>query len=259
MDRLLGNMKYLLDEYPLIVLPSLAVKVGLNESIILQQLHYWVQKSKHIEEGKRWIYNSYPEWQKQFPFWSEKTIKRTITKLENEGFILSGNFNKLSFDRTKWYTIDYEKLDSVPTIGSNCPDEEPNLSRPIPDTTTDKEEEEGNPFRFYEENGFGTLSPFIAEQIDDWMKDFNGSVIVEALKESLNNNVRKWAYADKILKNWSQMNLTTLQQVKAYVEEQKILREKPKTHSTSMLPKQEKKYREVEYVEPPDFIGEEWS
>lgn len=221
-------MKYLLDEYPLIILPSLAVKVGLNESIILQQLHYWVHKSKHIEEGKRWIYNSYPDWQKQFPFWSEKTIKRTITKLENEGYILSGNFNKLSFDRTKWYTIDYEKLDSVPTIGSNCPDEVPNLTLPIPDTTSDTTtdiEEEDNPFRFYEENGFGTLNSFISEKIDKWMEEFGGSVIVEALKESLINNVRKWVYAEKILNNWSQMNLKTLQQVRAYTEEQKRRKE----------------------------------
>jgi hypothetical protein len=62
----------LLNEYPLIVLPELAVKIGLNESIVLQQIHYWlIQHEKQeidFHDGRYWVYNSYPEWNKQFPF-----------------------------------------------------------------------------------------------------------------------------------------------------------------------------------------------
>lgn len=143
--------RLLLDESPLVVIPELAVKVGLNESIILQQLHYWLDKSKHVKDGRRWVYNSYADWQEQFPFWSEATIKRTITKLENQGYILTGNYNKKAFDRTKWYTINYgmiyEPLDEVKmtrpsgqndlSMRSKCTDDEVKMTPPIPETTTE--------------------------------------------------------------------------------------------------------------------------
>ena len=33
---------YLINEYPLQVLPSLCKKVGINEAIFIQELHYWL-------------------------------------------------------------------------------------------------------------------------------------------------------------------------------------------------------------------------
>ena len=62
----------LINEPPLQVLPSLACAVGLNEALILQQFHYWLQHSNNIKDGHKWIYNSYQEWHKQFPFWKSK-------------------------------------------------------------------------------------------------------------------------------------------------------------------------------------------
>ena len=62
-------MSLLISEPPLIVLPSLARLVGLNEAIILQQVHYWLQRSSNIKDGHRWVYNSYPNWYKQMPVW----------------------------------------------------------------------------------------------------------------------------------------------------------------------------------------------
>lgn len=103
----------LLDERPIMVLPKLACEIGLNEAIILQQIHYWLQKSKNIEAGHKWIYNTYNAWQKQFPFWSIPTIRRTITSLEKQGVLITGNFNKAGFDKTKWYRIDYQKIESM--------------------------------------------------------------------------------------------------------------------------------------------------
>lgn len=104
--------KLLIDEQPLQVLPSLANLLGLNKAIFLQQVHYWLQKSEHIREGKRWIYNTYSEWQEQFPFWSIETIKRTVRSLEADGVVeTTDRFNRYKMDHTKWYTIDYETLD----------------------------------------------------------------------------------------------------------------------------------------------------
>ena len=104
-------MSLLISEPPLQVLPSLAVKIGLNEAIILQQIHYWLQRSNNVRDGYRWVYNSYPEWYKQMPIWKSETTMRTAFKnLEKQGLLITANYNKAKFDKTKWYRINYEKL-----------------------------------------------------------------------------------------------------------------------------------------------------
>ncbi|PAW40679.1 hypothetical protein CKQ70_13590 [Bacillus toyonensis] len=142
-------MSNLLNEHPLIVLPSLAVEIGLNEAIIVQQIHYWLQKSNHEYDGRKWIYNSAEEWKKQFPFWGIATIRRTFTKLENSGLLLVGNYNKLKIDRTKWYSIDYKRLSNSSnqndqiatnqndqmTINQNEQLDMLNMIKPLPETT----------------------------------------------------------------------------------------------------------------------------
>lgn len=104
---------FLIDDYPLIVLPNLAKEIGLNEAIILQQIHFWMKKRKNVKNGVSWVYNTYDEWVKQFPFWSKSTIRRTVTSLENKNLLITDNFNKLKIDNTKWYTINYQELNRV--------------------------------------------------------------------------------------------------------------------------------------------------
>lgn len=106
--------KLLLGNRPLVILPQLAVEIGLNEAVFLQQLHYWVNGEKaKIIDGEKWVYNTYDDWQKQFPFWSTSTLRRVITNCENKDLIKSGNFNKKPFDKTKWYTINYVTMDEI--------------------------------------------------------------------------------------------------------------------------------------------------
>ncbi|MER2107430.1 MAG: conserved phage C-terminal domain-containing protein [Solibacillus sp.] len=141
-------MNLLINEPPLQVLPSLAVKVGLNEAIFLQQLHFRLQISNNVQEGYKWIYKTYDEWAaEEFPFWSRDTVKRTIAKLEKEGYLIStSKFNKMKMDNTKWYRIDYTKMASeqsgqnAPMEGAGCtdksmqnaPTDRGNLHRAIP-------------------------------------------------------------------------------------------------------------------------------
>lgn len=100
----------LIDEHPLVVLPSLAKEIGLNEAIMLQQIHFWVSKRKNYKDGEYWVYNSYDSWANQFPFWSRSTIIRILKKLEERELIKVGNYNRLKIDNTKWYTINYGKV-----------------------------------------------------------------------------------------------------------------------------------------------------
>ena len=130
--------KLLIDEPPLQVLPSLAVKIGLNEAIALQQLHYWLintnkdgERTAHFRNGRWWIYNSYKEWGRQFPFWSKATIQRVFLALEKKKLVISEQLDARERDMRNWYTIDYDALEylsSVPDqITSNCGDASPHI------------------------------------------------------------------------------------------------------------------------------------
>ena len=223
--------KLLLDDKPLIILPSLANKVGLNEAIILQQLHYWLGISTNKKEGEVWVYNTYDDWREQFPFWSVSTIRRTITKLENSGLIIIGKFNKLKIDNTKWYRIDYIQLESMSrpsvqneqTTCSKRTDELLNVNRPLPEIITESTPREivvddksaGRAFRFYEDN-ISPLVPHIAERISIMIDESSEELVHEALKRSVEANARnKMNYADTILRAWSDQRITTLSAVLA--------------------------------------------
>lgn len=111
------NNNLLLDEHPLLVMPRLATLIGLNEAIVLQQVHYWLKTKENDQQdyidGHYWVYNTYEQWQEQFPFWSIMTIRRTFTKLENMNLLIVGNYNMAGFDKTKWYSINYVTLNNL--------------------------------------------------------------------------------------------------------------------------------------------------
>ena len=82
-------MSLLFAERPLVINTQLAMKIGLNEAIVLQQLHYWLRDTNSGMEcdGVRWIYNTTEQWLEQFPFWSESTLKRAFASLKTLGLL----------------------------------------------------------------------------------------------------------------------------------------------------------------------------
>jgi len=119
--------KLLIEEPPLQVLPTLARKIGLNEAIFLQQLHFWLRNSPHEIDGKKWVYNTHEEWAKQFSFWSIHTLRRTIEYLEKCGLVISTTkYNQSKVNRTKWYSINYNLLSRM----ANLPVQVSNLDSP---------------------------------------------------------------------------------------------------------------------------------
>lgn len=102
--------KLLIQDRPLLVLPTLAKKVRLNKAILLQQIHYWLMETSTVKDGRKWVYNTYMDWQTQLPFWSAKTIYRTLKSLEKDKYIFTATYNRHRMDQTKWYTINYDKI-----------------------------------------------------------------------------------------------------------------------------------------------------
>ncbi len=50
--------KLLINEPPLMVIPTLAKALGINSAIILQQIHYWNTLNNNVIDGYQWCYNS---------------------------------------------------------------------------------------------------------------------------------------------------------------------------------------------------------
>lgn len=104
-------MARLLSERVLQFSPTLAKEVGLNEAIALQQIVFWVIETESgvvDENGERWVYNTYPKWQQQFPFWSVDTVKRVMTSLKDQGLIKVQKMKRATHDHTNFYTLNWE-------------------------------------------------------------------------------------------------------------------------------------------------------
>ena len=81
------SSRVLLDERPLVLLPSLAKAVGVDAAIVIQQLHFDLTSphSGRVVDGERWIFNTYEEWQKNdFQFWSTRHIRRNVWNSKRE-------------------------------------------------------------------------------------------------------------------------------------------------------------------------------
>lgn len=122
----------LIDESPLQVIPSLAKAIGLNEAIMLQQIHYWQRISTHEQDGRRWVAMSAPDLVDKFPFWSEKTIKRTVAELKKRGLLIITKKSTTSWERGNWYAVDYETMNTLNSAsGQNDPMHRANLTLSI--------------------------------------------------------------------------------------------------------------------------------
>ena len=100
--------KLLLNEPPLMVLPTLASVLGLNEAIFLQQLYYWLLKSSTYFDNRKWVYRSIKEWEDEFPFWSNSTIKRVVNSLKKRKILLVKKIYPHIF-----YSIDEENISKL--------------------------------------------------------------------------------------------------------------------------------------------------
>lgn len=216
----------LLDDKPLVIQPKLAELLGdLDEAVILQQIHYWLEKRLNIKDGYSWVYNSMVEWNKQFPWLSLKTLKRKFKSLEDKGLLITGNYNKAKFDRTKWYRIDYDAFSNLGnalgqndlTNVSNCPNAkgqndttntiEYTENNNIDTTTTTDITEIKIIYEFWKSN-IGSLSPYLCREIqtiyNDWKEVSKQpkEMILESIKMAIEKDIKNINYIKTILKRW---------------------------------------------------------
>jgi len=87
---------------------EVAKDIGTDSAIILQNIEFWQQKNqannKNFYDGRYCTYNSVSAYEELFSWLSVKQIRTCLSKLENSGYLVVGNYNKSSYDRTKWYS-----------------------------------------------------------------------------------------------------------------------------------------------------------
>lgn len=99
------------------IIPELAVEIGLNESIVLLQIAFWIKTANNCLAGNWWTFQSVRGMQeKAFGYMGLATINRTIKNLEDRRLITTGNFNKRKGDKTRWFALNPEGLSKLNSI-----------------------------------------------------------------------------------------------------------------------------------------------
>lgn len=197
-----------------------AQKYGIEKAILLQNLRFWLDKELantqrdeedsgpkiREHEGTKyvWTYNSAKAFSELFPYMSEKSISRWLRELEDDGIIISGVFNKLKYDKTKWYTMpEYsigqnvlsiaQKRESVAHFGQsegqNGQSEGQN-GQPIPDINTnintnnfgDSQESPVDNSKNLRKELWETLVKVLGYSVDDITKNVRGQ-LANAVKQ----------------------------------------------------------------------------
>ncbi|MEI2460924.1 DnaD domain-containing protein [Bacillus subtilis] len=80
--------------------------------------------------------------------------------------------------------------------------------KPIPEPTPAQEKQQedekkmkSNAFAFFEDEGFGLLSSFMAEKLNSLIDDYGEDKVLEAMKEAVTRNARNLAYVQRILQS----------------------------------------------------------
>ena len=123
---------------------EIAEQYGINAAILLENIGFWTAQSEaneiNFHDGSYWTFNSCRALQELFPYMSKRQIHSALEKLINDGLIVTGNFNKVAYDRTLWYTLT-QKGKSILHFGTmDFPKKENRFSAevtPIPDINTD--------------------------------------------------------------------------------------------------------------------------
>ena len=119
---------------------EVAELVGVNAAVLFRNIEFWVEKNatngQNEHDGRFWTYNSVKAFSEQFPYMTEKQIRSALKRLEDAGLVMTGVFNELAYDRTKWYTLTKDGVRICRNGNIHLPSEanqNANEGQPIPD------------------------------------------------------------------------------------------------------------------------------
>jgi hypothetical protein len=136
-----------------------AKKYGLPCAVLIKHIDFWLAKNKSNKynyiEDKYWTYMSVTGFTKFFDYLTYDQIRYAIKKLIQNNIIVTGNFNKMKYDKTSWYTFtDSFVNDNASMLQFSLndvvklPDGSGNNTEPIPDSNTDNKTDSNTDINF---------------------------------------------------------------------------------------------------------------
>lgn len=87
----------------------IAERYGIPSAVLLKNIYFWIEKNRANEtnfyDGYYWTYNSKKAFADLFPYLTPRQIDYALQKLIDDGLLITGNYNKVAYDRTLWYAI----------------------------------------------------------------------------------------------------------------------------------------------------------
>jgi len=122
---------------------GIAKEYGVNAAVLLENIAYWTAQNEANEtnfyDGLYWTFNSRRAFRELFPYMSEKQIYNALQKLIDAGLVVTGNYNRLAYDRTLWYALSQKGKSIVHFDTMDCTERDNGNSQkgqPIPDINT---------------------------------------------------------------------------------------------------------------------------
>lgn len=88
---------------------DIAIEVGVNSAVIFNHLYFWIdyhrKNKENFYDGRYWTYTSQRALEEHFPYLTTDQIRTAIKKLKEKNLVLTGNYNKVAYDRTTWYAL----------------------------------------------------------------------------------------------------------------------------------------------------------
>lgn len=119
----------------------IAKEYGINAAVLLNNMYFWIEKNRanntNYYDDNYWTYNSKKAFAELFPYLNERQIDYALKKLIDGGIIITGNYNKLAYDRTLWYAITkkgYCILQNCEMDDTKLENGNTEIEQPIPDS-----------------------------------------------------------------------------------------------------------------------------
>jgi hypothetical protein len=92
---------------------QLADRLGITDAIILKYMAARTRMSQNVRAGKHWFYMTGDDLAQKFPYISKSGVEKAIERLKAKACVEIGNYNKLSFDKTRWFHVPLDYQDAT--------------------------------------------------------------------------------------------------------------------------------------------------
>ncbi|MEH7338189.1 DnaD domain-containing protein [Priestia megaterium] len=134
---------------------------------------------------------------------TDNILRACIKRLVDDGFI-----TKKRLKGSEGLLITVNNYDEYQNLASYQKSKNELSERPQQPTV-----EKNNVFTFFETTFGGSLSPKMAQDIGNWVDDFNGNedVVIAAMKLAIRKKKAFWGYVQPILADWHNKGVRTLE------------------------------------------------